>query len=265
MLYGAMNFPVMPILRELETISQLGFDYFELTMDPPQAHHSIIREIKSQLLHRLDRLNMKLVCHLPSFLSIADLTDGIREASVREMIASLEVAAELRPLKVVIHPGYVTGIGVHVADLARRHAMTSLEKIVSRADKLGLPLCIENMFVRTRSLAEPTEFEELFAVLPTLKLTLDMGHAHIESRHTNRNLDFIRRFPDRLAHLHVSDNFGKDDNHLPVGAGTVDFRKIVTELKGIEYDKTATLEVFSRDKEYLRRSREKFAELMASD
>jgi sugar phosphate isomerase/epimerase len=46
MLYGAMNFPVHPVLEELEAISKLGFDYIELTMDPPQAHYSIIRRQK---------------------------------------------------------------------------------------------------------------------------------------------------------------------------------------------------------------------------
>ena len=55
MLYGAMNFPVKPILEELEAISELGFDYLELTMDPPQAHYSIIRRQKKRLLKALDR------------------------------------------------------------------------------------------------------------------------------------------------------------------------------------------------------------------
>jgi|GEM_PF-6608068 len=53
MLYGAMNFPVKPILEELEAISELGFDYLELTMDPPQAHYSIIRQQKKRLLKAL--------------------------------------------------------------------------------------------------------------------------------------------------------------------------------------------------------------------
>ena len=34
MLYGAMNFPVRPVLEELDSIAELKFDYFELTMDP---------------------------------------------------------------------------------------------------------------------------------------------------------------------------------------------------------------------------------------
>ena len=34
MLYGAMNFPVSPVIQELETLAALGFDYLELTMLP---------------------------------------------------------------------------------------------------------------------------------------------------------------------------------------------------------------------------------------
>ena len=64
---------------------------------------------------------------------------------------------------------------------------------------------------------------------------------------------------DRIAHVHASDNFGKEDNHLPIGAGTVDFQKIVKGLINIGYDQTVTFEIFSRDRDYLRISREKFA------
>jgi len=40
MRYGAMNFPVKPVLNELKEIAARGFDYLELTMDPPQAHYT---------------------------------------------------------------------------------------------------------------------------------------------------------------------------------------------------------------------------------
>ena len=36
-----------------------------------------------------------LVCHLPTFVSTADLTDSIREASIEEVLGSLDTAAEL--------------------------------------------------------------------------------------------------------------------------------------------------------------------------
>ena len=50
MRYGAMNFPVLPVLEELDTIAALGFDYLELTMDPPAAHYAKVREKKDELI-----------------------------------------------------------------------------------------------------------------------------------------------------------------------------------------------------------------------
>ncbi|MBM4327313.1 MAG: sugar phosphate isomerase/epimerase [Deltaproteobacteria bacterium] len=265
MLYGAMNFPVKPVLKEVEAIAALGFDYVELTMDPPQAHHSAIRKQRRDLVNALEGHGMKLVVHLPSFLGLGDLTGSIRDASVNEMVSSLEVAAELDPLKVVIHPPYVTGLGVYVGDQVAEFGHRSLATVAETAERLGLTLCIENMFPRTRSLVEPDDFDEVFLRLPSLKLTLDTGHANIGGKGPKRALDFIRRFPERIAHIHASDNFGNDDNHLPIGAGAADFPKIIAGLKQIAYDDTITLEVFSRDTDYLRISREKFVALIQVD
>jgi sugar phosphate isomerase/epimerase len=264
MLYGAMNFPVRPILQELEAISDLGFDYLELTMDPPQAHHTTIGRQREAILENLDRFEMKLVCHLPTFLSTADLTESLRQTSVRETLESLEVAASLHALKVVLHPSYITGLSVFVVDKAKKLAMESLSQIVEKADSLGLQLCIENMFPRSNSLVQPQDFLDIFDKFPTLKFTLDTGHAHIGSTADRRNLEFLDKLGDRIAHVHASDNFGKEDNHLPIGAGTIDFPKIIKVLVAIGYDDTVTFEIFSRDRDYLRISREKFADIVAS-
>ncbi|MFH0845092.1 MAG: sugar phosphate isomerase/epimerase [Pseudomonadota bacterium] len=265
MFYGAMNFPVRPILEEVEAIGNLGFDYLELSMDPPRGHYKIVRKQKKRLLDALRRLGMGLVCHLPTFLSTADLTESIRKASVKETLSSLELAADLRSLKVVLHPSYMGGLSLFVKDETTDYAFRSLEAIVKKADQLGLCLCIENLFPQTHSLQEPGDFVEIFKRFPSLKLTLDTGHAHIRDRGGRRALDFIEMFSDRIEHIHASDNFGKEDNHIPIGTGTVDYRRIVRALKKIGYNKTITLEVFSRDRDYLRISRDKLADLFAKD
>jgi sugar phosphate isomerase/epimerase len=262
MRYGAMNFPVRPVLQELANISAMGFDYIELAMDPPQAHHSTIRMRMKDLLDTIKRLQMQVICHLPTFLGLADLTESIRAASLQETLDSLDLAAELNALKIVAHPAYVTGLGMFVFDKAKEYAMESLGVIVERANRLGLMLCLENMFPKANSLVEPADFAEVFERFPSLKLTLDTGHAHIGSKSPKRVLEFITRFPDRLAHIHVSDNFAKEDSHLPIGTGTVDFSKVVKALKEIDYDETVTFEIFSRDRHYLKMSREKFAAMM---
>ena len=133
MLYGAMNLPVRPVLRELEEIAALGFDYMELTMDSPNAHYSVIRKQKQKLLGALDQHGMKIVCHLPTFVSTADLTARLREASLRETLESLEVAAGLQPLKVVLHPSMIVGLSVLVIHQAREYAMESLSVIADKA------------------------------------------------------------------------------------------------------------------------------------
>jgi sugar phosphate isomerase/epimerase len=262
MLYGVMNFPIRPVLKELEAISGLGFDYLELAMDPPQAHYRMIHQQKEVLLKALDRYKMGLVCHLPTFVSTADLTDSLREASLNEVLESLEVAAELRALKVVLHPSIIMGLSVFVMDKARQYALKSLEATVEKADQLGLCLCIENMFPQSHSLVDPEDFVEIFERFPTLKLTLDTGHAHIQSKSDKKTLDFIEMFSDRIGHVHANDNFGRRDDHLPIGAGTIDFPKIMKALKAIGYDDTVTLEVFSKDRDYLRISRDKLAAML---
>jgi sugar phosphate isomerase/epimerase len=258
MRYGAMNFPIKPIAQELEDIVSLGFDYIELTMDPPQAHYTTIRHMKNSILEFLKSHSMDVICHLPTFVSTADLTDSIREASLQEMFNSLDVAAELGSPKIVLHPGYIGGLGVFVQETALAYANNSLDAIISRAEELGLCVCLENMFPRCRAFVEPADFIAILQRFPKLKLTLDTGHANIGSRGERRILEFIKKFGQRIGHLHISDNFGERDDHVALGAGTINFPKIAKALKKCGYDDTATLEIFSEDRRQLQKSRDQF-------
>ena len=47
MQFGTMNFSVKPVLDEIETFARLGFDYLELAMDPPMAHHSTLAALRT--------------------------------------------------------------------------------------------------------------------------------------------------------------------------------------------------------------------------
>jgi sugar phosphate isomerase/epimerase len=261
MLYGAMNSPLRPILDEVKAIAELKFDYLELAMDPPHGDTKSIKKQKRDIQKSLKRYDLELVCHLPTFLSTADLTDRIRQASIDETLDCLEVAAEMEPLKIVLHPSYMTGLGTFVPELARAHALESLTVIVEKAHALGLCLCLENMFPRTQWLTNPEEFVDILAKFPTVNLLLDIGHAHIEDAGGAKCLRFIKMFSDRIGHLHMSDNFGKEDQHLPIGAGIIDFLSVVKGLKGIGYSDTVTLEVFSRDRDYLKMSKKKIQEM----
>jgi sugar phosphate isomerase/epimerase len=264
MQYGAMNFPIKPVADELADIAALGFDYLELAMDPPCAHYSIIRQQMDSIVNALEECSLYIICHLPTFVSTADLTDSLREASLQEMFHSLEVAAELGSQKVVLHPGHIGGLGVYVKEAALARANDSLASIIGRAQALGLCVCLENMFPKCQAYFRPVDFVEILQRFPDLKLTLDTGHANIGSPEGRRILEFIEKFGHRIGHLHVSDNYGERDDHIPVGAGTIDFLKIVKALKKCGYDDSATLEIFTEDRRLLKKSRNRFEEILKS-
>ncbi len=206
MLFGAMNFPIHPVMEELKKIKAMGFDYMELAMDPPMAHYSTIWDIRQELMTALDRYTMKLVCHLPTFVFTADLTDSLRRASLEEMLHSLETAATIGAQKIVLHPSMIMGMGGFVPEKTSRHALKSLSAIVEKAEQYGLRLCFENMFPGYGSFYKPKHFQELFAMFPSLYMTLDIGHAHIhdtqrEAIHlTCDTLDWLFRSFQHLSH-----------------------------------------------------------------
>ncbi len=245
MQFGAMNFPIHPVSTAIETYGELGFDYLELTMDAPQAHYSVIQEQKTEILNALKQYGMGLVGHLPTFVHIADLTESIRRASVEEMRRSLEACAALGVEKTVLHPGHIKGMGVFVKDAALECAYESLALIAEKATSVGVDLCAENMPPNCNAFVEPDDFKRLFKRFPEFRMTLDVGHANIEDKTRGRSAAFIRRFGDRIGHLHVSDNKGQRDDHIRLGKGSVDLKGISQALKGIGYDGTVTLEIFS--------------------
>ena len=262
MRFGAMNFPIRPVLEEIDAFGALGMDYLELAMDSPMAHHSHLTRQSRAIRKSLENWGMALVCHLPTFIYTAHLTDSIRKASLQEALDALETATLLGAEKVVVHPGYIQGMAVHVIDHAMTLVYEGFEKLCLKATQLQMPLCIENMFPGLGPFVEPDDFEPIFTTFPQMKLVLDTGHANIGDPSGHRVIDFIRRFGTRLGHLHVSDNNGRADEHLPVGQGNIGFSALVRTLLRQGYDDTLTLEIFTEDRSLLTQSRERLAKML---
>jgi sugar phosphate isomerase/epimerase len=260
MKYGAMNFPIKPLLREFEEIGERGFDYVELTMDPPEATPQKILAQKRSIQELLHRYGLGIIGHLPTFVWTSDLYESLRRVSIQETLDALEAGAELGIEKAVLHPGYITGLGKFLLDKSKGYGMESIEIILRKATSFGITLCIENMFPQAHFLSNPHEFQEIFQSFPDLRLALDIGHANLGGG-KNKSSEFIHQYGYRIGHVHANDNFGKEDNHLPIGAGIIDFEKILRELRESQYDKTITLEVFSKDRDYLKISREKIKQM----
>ena len=262
MIYGAMNFPVMPLVEEIHSFAELGFDYLELAMDPPEAHYTIVSENRPAITRALADHGMGLVCHLPTFVSAADLTDSIRRASISEMKRSLSVAAALGAEKVVLHPPMISGMGAYVSERVRAYALEFIGDMVEMSERVGVTICLENMMPRNGFGVEPAELDMLFWRFPALQLTLDTGHANLGEGGGARLPELVERFGDRLGHVHLSDNRGVFDDHFPLGRGTIDFRRLANALKDKGYDGTVTFEVFDQDRTQLVQGRNFWKDLV---
>lgn len=73
-------------------------------------------------------------------------------------------------------------------------------------------------------------------------MTLDFGHAHL-----NEGVEkYLRTFADRIICTHIHDNMGQGvDQHLPVGKGSIDWRRACKVIKGIDYTGPLCFEVYS--------------------
>lgn len=257
MIYGATNNPLRPLEGEIKTLKALGFDYLELCLDPPHGLPEMLRPRISEIRSILDGEGLQLpVAHMPTFISLADIYASIREASLYEVFTALDCAAGIGVVKVVLHPAYLTGLIAFTPDVGRGYMLESLARIVARTTELGLVLCLENMFPRVGHMYRPDEFTDILRQYPELMMTLDLGHANIRAP-KGQMAAFIKMAEGRIGHLHVCDNNGKEDEHLPVGAGRIDLAGGIAAIKASGYDSTMTLEVFSPDRSYLAASLEK--------
>jgi sugar phosphate isomerase/epimerase len=77
----------------------------------------------------------------------------------------------------------------------------------------------------------------------SLQFTLDIGHARLNSEGGVE--EGFRVLGDNIRHIHFSDNYGKEDDHLPIGNGNTDFSRFFHLIRNFPH--IITLEVVPPD------------------
>ncbi len=159
--------------------------------------------------------------HLPFHgLNLGSRSRSVRELSMRLLSAGLRAAAELGAVSAVMHTGFVPLVSRKAAGKWLEAFLPSFDRLLGEAEALGIPLALENTWERT-----PALFERIGeAVGRRFRYCLDTGHCSVYSELSiSEWADFMG---DDLAVLHLHDNDGREDLHLPPGRGTLDFRPI---------------------------------------
>ncbi|MEM3563949.1 MAG: sugar phosphate isomerase/epimerase family protein [Candidatus Jordarchaeaceae archaeon] len=253
------NSPFRDLLEEVKFAGENGFNGFEIVFEYPFSTPEQILTKKKQLLDTFSTYNLERLAHTPTFVDICNFYDGLREASVQETIKAINAARELEVRILTVHPGF--RFPLLPKEKAYQNTVQSLSKLLEKAEEYDMILGIENLpsgfFPSSDHFTRVKEFEDLFNQLASDRLSfiLDISHAYL--RGSDPPQEFINRLYNRVAHIHVSDNLGERDDHLPLGAGRTNYKAPLEELAKKGYNKTITLEVFSIDRDYLILSKDK--------
>jgi sugar phosphate isomerase/epimerase len=249
MLVGAMNFPGRSVKKEIHRIAEEGFDFLDLTIEPPANWLPDGKEIG----RLCSDLGLGIVGHTAWYLPLASPFAELRKAARDLYRRALDSFAAAGVELVNVHPD--PRVPLHSKDQVRKMNAEAIGQLARDAAPLGITIMVENL---DRGFSDVDDLRAVLDADPELRFHLDVGHANLNLGlgGTNRSARLLEAFADRLAHVHLSDNRGGDqDLHLPLGAGAIDWKNVVRLLKGAGYDGTVTLEVFSREREHLRVSR----------
>ena len=240
----------MDHVEAIERGGEIGFDHVELMMDGAGERRRLAND-REPVKEALGTAGLDLLVHLPFALDVGSPYEHVRAGAVREIEAAIGTAADLGAEKGVLHVTTGAWEPAWDDDELRPLVLDSVRTLDAFGAERGVEVCVENTpsgFFRTR------EFGRLFAETD-VSMTFDTGHARMHGLDSEEMGAFVADHRDRISHFHLNDTRVPKDEHLPFGAGTLDFGAILGPLDG--WDGTLSLEVFTLDFDYIARSKER--------
>ncbi|SIR05401.1 Sugar phosphate isomerase/epimerase [Haladaptatus litoreus] len=230
-----------------EIADDLGFDYVELMMDGATERQHLDSDA---VRVRAEECDIGLAVHLPFALDIGSPFEHVREGAIREVRAAVETASAFGANKGVLHASSRAWKPAWDVETVGSNILQSVREIDEFAADLGFEICVENIPSGWFSIHD---FDRIFDETDA-SMTLDTGHARIDGLDSGGMASFVGEHSDRISHFHLNDTRLAKDEHLPFGAGTIDFRDIFAALPD-DWGGTLSLEVFTLEYGYIETSK----------
>ena len=161
-------------------------------------------------------------------LSICEVERVRRIEAMDELKRAIDIAETLPFPRMVFHMGGTR----ETADLRKRDAaFSSLEHLVLHARHVGVTICVENT---TSEMGDPTYLRAFYdeTRLTGLRFNFDVGHAHLADGAAEERIEkSFAPLRELVVGVHVHDNHGEKDEHLPPYDGTIDWSAAIRVLK----------------------------------
>ncbi len=220
---------ILSLPRMLEIIQKAGYDYIEISRKQNDLTERL-REIQSS--------GLKVWSIHGALEQSSELDEAKRRAGVEKEFLRLDDAAPFAPCPYVVH--YTS----RYLDPARGVAFRkSIEEVYEHAHSLGIILAVETVPYKPKineryaDSKEVADFVRSFQQ-PDLRMTVDINHSNLREN----LVDVARNCNGLIANVHISDNHGEWEDHLPPGEGIIDLPEAFTALRDNGYSGPCNLE-----------------------
>ncbi|VUT27853.1 MAG: endonuclease IV [Candidatus Syntrophoarchaeum sp. GoM_oil] len=207
-------------------LEDIGFEVWEVV---DEGEHRI-ESIRDGIREIYETTNLEITSHAPfSDLNIASVNYPIWSETIRQIKRCIDLMSEFVEV-VTVHPGALSPLGMQIPDTVREQVIAGFTEICDHASQYGIMIGLENMIEIEMLLARTPE--EVVGIIENvgrdnIAITWDVGHSN-----TTGTIDGFLAIRDRIKHIHIHDNHGRRDEHLPVGAGTIDWKHVMEGLEG---------------------------------
>ncbi|MFX0068486.1 MAG: sugar phosphate isomerase/epimerase family protein [Candidatus Hodarchaeota archaeon] len=227
------------LLDFLRKTNRSGISYVEFRCERPIFYPGDLDfQRRSRLRRVLENLSITPLIHAPfQDVNLASLNPLKRRASVTRLKECIELANDINAELVVVHPGHLPKDHPEsMLSQSRLNLIDSIGDVIEIAEGFDITLALENTHkgVECGVIRFPEDYFDIIGRFdsPYLKAAFDVGHAN------TFNMDLgasILKISGYLVNIHIHDNDGKSDRHLPVGEGIIDFGYVLEVLKKLDY------------------------------
>jgi sugar phosphate isomerase/epimerase len=236
----------------VEATERLGFDGIEVIYDLPHFGP----DFEPEAIHELKELIASHGLGVSVHATLWDLNPAshypvLRNLSLIQVKRSIDVCEILGGSVVVVHPGRCpVPEREEVLGRAVRWYREFIEECWRHASERGITLAPENIDGAHYPYSDVFQLKALAQDFEGLGITFDVGHAYLAQRRQGAKAPEenmarqLREVGKYLAHLHLHDNKGTWDDHLPPGEGEINFEPIVEALRAVKYDGWVVVELW---------------------
>lgn len=149
----------------------------------------------------------------------------IRNVSRRRFLRVFEIAIHFRPRAIVFHPSFDERYYVSSGRKWLENSIETWSRLLPLADQLDTRIALENVYE-----ADPDWIGRLLDAFPPDRVGFCFDTGHFNAFAKTPLEAWMDRLGHRLVEIHLHDNRGALDEHLPVGEGTFPFAEFFSIL-----------------------------------